>query len=1853
LTPAAKPLAGKVVLVTGGARGLGKEISRAFAGQGAHVIVNYFHASTEAPSLLTELNQTGSAELLRGSVAVHKQVDAMFDTIEARHGRLDVLVNNAAAGALLPLDDLDESHWDRAFDTNLRGSLWCARRAAPLMPGDGAIVNLSSVGSSLVISDYATVGTSKAAVEALTRYLAVEFAGTGIRVNTASGGLLDGAVAGLFPGHELLARRVRDATPLGHRLGKESELAELVLFLASPAASWITGQTVVADGGLSLGATMLSSAPAGPSTQDSAESGGDNETTVVIEKITARVPALTRPPVADPAAAIAIVGMGVVTPGANTPEELWHTLHGEKHVFTEPVLFDINAFHSDDPGAEDRTYTRKSGFITDFVPHPLLRAELDDNTVPSRESTALWLRHSIYTALADVGTRDGDRYFAAVGYTADGSQELEERLVLSGYLAKLGNSAGKVADLLRERYDRLRSSSYEFLPHRIGRNAITGPLPDTTELLMVDSACSSSLYSVDLGVKALREGTSDIAVCGGAFAYSARNLVLFSKLHGLSKSGEVRSFDRTANGVLFSDGAGAVVLKRLDRAQADGDTVLGIVDGVGLSCDGKGKSIYAPNSDGQVIALKRAYADSGADPASVRWVIGHATGTQAGDTAELTSLHQVAGTGPAALLSSNKPIIGHTGWTAGVVSLVHALLGLRHNTVPAQRYLREPIAALDDSRFTPPVSQAALPPGPGRRVAVSSFGFGGTNAHLVLTDVLTDAARDRVPADGPVPPEDDVVVVGWATDLPELTGQDAVARWLRGEGPGPADGFGEQYPLPGFGELRLPPATMRNMDRTQIMVLRAAARLGDPVRELCARLHDTTGVVVGHMGPTRRAVHYALRCYLGDLRRCLDEHLTDPAVAADIEALTTVVRAQVPPSTEDAFPGIMPNIIAARLAAHADYHGLNLTVDTGPDSALDAIRTAERYLRHGDLRVALVAGINGNTTPELAELLASGPPTAAPAEGAFLAVLTQASTAREHGLPILARLRTRLGQTDPRTRPGARSPLATKERSYLGADAMVALLSLLAEGTATATVGSASPYGPQLDVTAETAVAAPPVTRVAHTLVPAEARVIRPALPAIPDGALVIVADSLLLKGINVPYSARVVVAPAVLSGAPLPDPAQLDALMTGTTAHVRVIAEIGVSGTAPDDLSAVDGLRVLHDLAYLAAARWSAAAGASFAVLLTGSVRDGVPHPATGLFTGLVKSLAREQPTALAYAVLTDTTGATALTLLETESACRLDLFVAVHAGGRRHEYDLADAPVTRAAPLALGSGSVVVAAGGTRGLTAELLAALATSAKPTIYLLGRRAPAHDTALGSRAEFLTAHRAGGKPGSIAGLSADYDRLVAATDTRRTLDRLAALCGPGRIHHLVCDLTDPAAVHAAIDRIHHAHERVDLLINAAGVHQGGTLASTPLTVARHVRDTKLLAYLNLRAAFAGRLPARWHNFGSLLAVLGWPGEAAYCAANDLLNTAAAWHHHRGVGDETTVAWTLWDEAGFAAEPLTRALLRGQGALTGLSNEDGRALYLAELATPGTQPTVTFLGTAERGLLAGPARTPRLTARPGSAHDLSWAPGLEHEEYLRHHLLNGVPTLPAALITELAVLAAAGEDGRVPTALRNARFSFPVTVTGSSPGRSYHLRRTGATTRLLSNLVAPNGTMLRTDMSHAEVDVVFGDARTPVRQPVPAPSGSETTPDYYTPGGQILLSGPFASLGRVRVEPFQATAMFSASLSGTDAVVFGDLRIPALLLDSLLQLTLLAGHTNAEPGTPLPVPVGVRRVDLLTEHNDVELLNRYGDTIHLTADTRSGTAVAQAPDGTLLLRVHGVQASTPAGRPRAAAEMGTR
>jgi enoyl-[acyl-carrier protein] reductase III len=244
---------GNIALVTGGGRGIGRAITLRLASLGADVVVNYLRNAEAAERTAAEARALGvRAEALRGHVGDPDKVTAMFEAVGQRFGALDILVNNAASGVIRPALELEPRHWDWTLNVNARGAWLCARQAAPLMAGRGGrIVNISSLGSGRVLREYVAVGVSKAALESLTRYLAVELAPLGIAVNAVAGGLVETDALRHFEHRDQMLADARARTPAG-RMVEPDDLANAVAFLCGPSAEMIRGQVIVVDGGYSL-----------------------------------------------------------------------------------------------------------------------------------------------------------------------------------------------------------------------------------------------------------------------------------------------------------------------------------------------------------------------------------------------------------------------------------------------------------------------------------------------------------------------------------------------------------------------------------------------------------------------------------------------------------------------------------------------------------------------------------------------------------------------------------------------------------------------------------------------------------------------------------------------------------------------------------------------------------------------------------------------------------------------------------------------------------------------------------------------------------------------------------------------------------------------------------------------------------------------------------------------------------------------------------------------------------------------------------------------------------------------------------------------------------------------------------------------------------------------------------------------------------------------------------------------------------------------------------------------------------------------------------------------------------------
>ncbi|WP_100403406.1 enoyl-[acyl-carrier-protein] reductase FabL [Bacillus sp. FJAT-42315] len=244
----------KVALVTGSSRGVGKAIALELAKQGYNLVINYARSKTAALETAEEIKALGREVLVvKANVGDIEKVREMFDEVKQTFGRLDVFINNAASGVQRPIMELEEKHWDWTLDINSKALLFCAQEAAKLMDenGGGSIVSISSLGAIRYLKNYTAVGVSKAAVEALTRYLSVELAEKNIVVNAVSGGAIDTDALKHFPNREEILEDARINTPAG-RIVHIEDIVHTVMFLISEGAYMIRGQTIIVDGGRSL-----------------------------------------------------------------------------------------------------------------------------------------------------------------------------------------------------------------------------------------------------------------------------------------------------------------------------------------------------------------------------------------------------------------------------------------------------------------------------------------------------------------------------------------------------------------------------------------------------------------------------------------------------------------------------------------------------------------------------------------------------------------------------------------------------------------------------------------------------------------------------------------------------------------------------------------------------------------------------------------------------------------------------------------------------------------------------------------------------------------------------------------------------------------------------------------------------------------------------------------------------------------------------------------------------------------------------------------------------------------------------------------------------------------------------------------------------------------------------------------------------------------------------------------------------------------------------------------------------------------------------------------------------------------
>ena len=464
----------------------------------------------------------------------------------------------------------------------------------------------------------------------------------------------------------------------------------------------------------------------------------------------------TGPPVRDDEP-IAVIGIGCRFPGGDRdltgPADYWRFLTGSGDAIREVPEGRWDAFDDGSPEVGDllaRT-TRLGGFLQDvaafdarfFAITPREAAVMDPQQRLVLEVAWEAFEHAGLAPAALRGSRTG--VFVGVSapeyaaYTASDPTALEAFTATGAALSIIANRLSYLLDL-------------------------RGPS------MIVDTACSSSLVSTHLAVQALRRGEADVALAGGVNLLLSPTITMtFDRSGATAADGRCKAFDASADGMVRSEGCGAVVLKRLSDARRDGDRVLAVIRGSGVNSDGRSNGLVAPNSDAQKALLRQVYASAGIDPREVDYVEAHGTGTLLGDPIEAKAVGEVLGAGAGRdprqplLLGSAKSNLGHMESAAGIAGLIKTVLALHHRTIPPSLHYKEPNPHIpfDELRLAVVAEETPWPDrGHPARAGVSGFGFGGTNAHVVLEEAppreaggdpvavrafpLSDADADRV-----------------------------------------------------------------------------------------------------------------------------------------------------------------------------------------------------------------------------------------------------------------------------------------------------------------------------------------------------------------------------------------------------------------------------------------------------------------------------------------------------------------------------------------------------------------------------------------------------------------------------------------------------------------------------------------------------------------------------------------------------------------------------------------------------------------------------------------------------------------------------------------------------------------------------------------------------------------------------------------------------------------------------------------------------------------------------------------------------------------------------------------------------
>jgi acyl transferase domain-containing protein/acyl-CoA thioesterase FadM/NAD(P)-dependent dehydrogenase (short-subunit alcohol dehydrogenase family) len=1621
-------------------------------------------------------------------------------------------------------------------------------------------------------------------------------------------------------------------SPIGRRLIGDND--DLALVLSSQLVRPFDLQGAVDDLALAGFRQLVDCGSSGVLTRLLREIAPESMTVINAESNGSELPPLASPPANGPAVVapprpksepknvdktrplVAIVGQGCLLPGgANCPEELHETLvqgrSGIVDLRDADSNWDRDFFSS--MNVADRSTSALAGKVadTDLV----VPANVDAPFFNTLSRAQKLLCISIAQCLDAL--RSSERILVLVGATADGFEDQDRVAALR--LAGIDPDKPDLRRRLNE-HDAAYQSPYQAIKMVLDRLIH----PDV-QVTLVDAACASSLYSVALGMSALENDEADLVLAGGIYCPGPGNNCLFAQFGGLTSTGS-RPFDASADGVVFSEGAAFVALRRLKDAKALDQYPLAIVRGVGLSSDGRSPSANVPQSLGQTIAIERCFDNYRLSPATISAIEGHGTSTPAGDSTEVRSLSRFFAShhSKPLPLHSLKGLLGHTGWAAGTAAMIAATQMLKARTFPAQANFRSPSSALSqaaDSLFVP--TQPIKLPNKRCRIAIDGFGFGGANAHLVMESIEDwndlrpfeeqsfESARQPTLSD-----EEPVVVACHRIDPATFAVRDAGSDSVESS-------IGSRRPL-----VPLPPGTIvlpdlaEDMDISQRLALQLVGETFQRLGGVDPELRSQTSLVFAMGGKTERGMEATLRVLANRFAR---EWEGMPEAE-----LVRQVNDRARPSGPYTLQCMMPNVATGRAALQFNLNGPNFVVDAGCDSLEAAITAAVRLLKggpKGGTQLAIVGAIHANQWSA-----AAGEPRGEnqPEYATALAVTTR-GLASQMGFDVIhpvdavmqwiSPLPIGNGHSTPQTTAQKLRALFQRlegsppsSRDSLRPSDLPQPVETLADGKETS---ESSPESLSAESNIRTFflhapqwAEAPIDYRVPRrTLNPRErCLVIAPARQDLVEKMLGELAEFhpeywLMLVGRDAASIAD------RLALANVEAIESLDERAEGRIAASidRFTPQLILAIAEPTTWDSVDLVRSLIDNslceALFVATRHLASPISQGQVEVYAafpSSWNGVIHPLTGPIVGMLKAVQREMPNARVGAVghRSDSLSKILRALAIERSIAECQEPEVVYDGENRLARRLRALPSGRPGypverKLNLDSNSVVLATGGARGVTAIMVESLLRDYGCTVIAWGRspllQGPSDSELPTAEKDFYARFLSENPGASPAAMRECFLRTQASWETVRRIEELDRL--PGSIRYIPVDVNDTQAVKQAIAAVQSEFGRLDLIVHGAGVQFSKRLQDRKIGDFRKTFGIKVGGLANLVDACQesfGRI-APVHALTSAYSIFGNDGQHDYGAANETLDRLCEVVTRRGDTTWSSLAWSAWNGIGMTRGSEYRALAV-QRNLALLEPPEGQEIFRRVIVGDTGQAIHVPLSQSERTRY----RVRSLPCNPVSfpANTIELALPLSGMDYLEHHRAGGVPTLPGAWIVEQmvrAILRLAPEPIKYVT-VENIRFRRFVRV------RAEHDRRfriiadataEGYFAWLVGDIISPKGIQLTGDE-------VFASAFLSITKPMGLESfattdrshfqnGSRmTVSDPYCNGSQsVQLSGPFECLQDIIVDSIGRQATFNPKIDSKWHDV-----VPSLLLDASIRV---AGMHAVKEG--LHVPTEIKKVVL--------------------------------------------------------------